>query len=171
MTKQDGFIDEHGTHAANEHGAADGEPRAVLQSEIVGVSDGHAQVAPYTISAQEPTIIAYKETVRLLRSTLKNRHPDVRFKVRVTHGMEQSIDIEWTGGPLADEVVVIARDYIGAGYRRGSLVSNDGKDVDQPGRGMGVGGSRYDVSRIVVCRLKADGSVDTNRVVHANGIE
>ncbi len=171
MTEQGDFTDDHGDHAAHEHVAADGEPRAVLQGEIVGVSDGHTQAAPYTISAQGPTIIAYKETVRLLRSTLKNRYPDVRFKVRVTPGMERSIDIEWTGGPLTDEVVAIARDYIGAGYRRGSLLGTEGKDVDQPGRGMGAEGNRYDVSRIDVCRLKADGSVDTNRVAHANGIE
>jgi len=171
VNEQGGFIGDHGTPAPAQFVAGDGEPRAVLESAIVGVGDGHAQASPHTISAQEPTIIAYKETVRLLRSTLKNRHPDVRFKVRVTHGMERSIDIEWTGGPLADEVVAIARDYIGAGYRRGSLLGNDGKDVDQPGRGMGADGIRYDVSRIDVCRLKADGSVDTNRVVHANGIE
>ncbi len=156
MTAQDGFIDDHGAHTPAGSGTVGSESVAIVEDDL---------------RALEPTVISVNEAVRLLRSTLKNRYPDVRFKVRVTHGMERSIDIEWTGGPLADEVVAIARDYIGAGYRRGSLRGTEGKDVDQPGRVMGAEGHRYDVSGIGRCRLKADGSVDTNRVMQANGIE
>jgi len=134
------------------------------------VEDEHAPAATHPIGALEPTGISIMEAGRRLRSVLKDRYPAVRFKVRVTRDVERSIDIEWTSGPLADEVVTIARDYISAGYRHGGLLG-DGGNVDLPEHGIGTKGSRYDVSRIEVCRLKADGSVDATRLIQTNEIE
>ncbi len=135
------------------------------------VQDEHAPAAPHPIGALEPTVIPIMEAGRRLRSVLKDRYPTVRFRVRVRRGVERSIDIEWTSGPLADEVVTIARDYIDGGHQRASIVNDGGADSHLPRQVVMAEGGRYDISRIEVYRLKTDGSVDTNRVVHANGIE
>ncbi len=155
MTEQDGFLDNHSAHAPAGSGTVGSESVAIVEIDR---------------GALEPTAISVNDTVRRLRSVLKDRYTDVRFKVRVTRDVEGSIDIEWTSGPLADEVVTVARDYISADYRHGGLLG-DGAEVDLPKHGIDTKGSHYDVSRIEVCRLKADGSVDTNRVMQANGIE
>jgi len=157
VTEQGDFIDNHGIHTSGQLVATGGSESVA----IVEIDRG----------ALEPTAISVNDTVRRLRSVLKDRYPDTRFKVRVTRDVEGSIDIEWTSGPLADEVVTIARDYISADYRRGRLPGAEGTDVDQLGPEMNVEDSRYDVSRIEVCRLKADGSVDATRLIQTHEIE
>ncbi len=148
--------------------AGDVAPCALLEGDFVGGDDGHAQAAARPSGALEPTVISVNEAIRRLRSILKGRYPDVRFKVRVTRGLERSLDIEWAGGPLADEVVTISRDYINGGQQRDDLVNNGGTDGDLPRQGMRPEGSRYDVCRIDVCRLKADGSIDATRLLRTN---
>lgn len=135
------------------------------------VEDAAVAVVPSSgaVGTLEPTVIPAREVARLLRSEVKDRCPGTRVSVRLSRGGSdsQSLDVEWTAGPSADEMAAVAQDYIGLSYR--GYVGDGGNYIALPGRWLGAVFARYDVRRIELMHWKADGSVDECRRLYDHG--
>jgi hypothetical protein len=135
------------------------------------VEDAAVAVAPSgdAVGLMEPTVIPAKETARLLRAEVKDRYPGARVSVRLSSGgrLSHSLDVDWAAGPSIDEMIAVAWEFIGIGYR-GYEGGDGGEYIDLPGRWLGAVFARYDVHRIELTRWKADGSLDASRLLHVS---
>lgn len=109
------------------------------------------------------TYISAKDAAAMLRNELKSVFPGIKFSVRLDRS---TINVRWTGGPLAAQVERIARNYSGQGfdgmtdcrYPKTSYITKD-KRIRFAHSNGGSNGKQFELPPTVdseMCRLSTD---------------